>query len=100
MDIQVNSQQKLCETFQIMWEAGLIPGSVLKGRTHVYSRRKRSRINVRMTYDQAGVRNGDRLWLEEIFEHEEQLGAEAVPGDVRLPVEEIGEEQANEEHNR
>ena len=66
MDIQVNSEQRLCETMEILLEAGLLPGSMVTDMTHVYSRRQKSRINVRITYDQALILNGDRLCLAEI----------------------------------
>lgn len=62
MNIRIDERQKMIETLQVLIENGKIApiGSIQK----VYSQRKQRYVNVRLTYEQAQIYNGDRLIIK------------------------------------
>ncbi|MFR6171934.1 MAG: hypothetical protein ACLUJN_10540 [Blautia sp.] len=59
-DIMVNSEQKICETLQILKEAGQIPPTVGDG-DKLRSMRTGMFVQKEFTYEEAGIFYGDIL---------------------------------------
>lgn len=62
-DIQVNENQKLIETFHILAEKGILPMVDRINLHEVKSERKQQYCNVRLSYAQLQIYNGDILQL-------------------------------------
>lgn len=61
MDIQVNENQKIMDTLQVLFQAGLIQSEDVSAIEHIYSDRNKQFVNTRLTYNQAMIFNGDML---------------------------------------
>lgn len=57
-DLQVNTDQKIKNTLQILQEAGMVSKEVSTA-THVYSERQKQQINTGISYEQAQIYQGD-----------------------------------------
>lgn len=64
MDIQVNEEQKIMDTLQILAQAGLISDRNGNTAAHIYSERNKQYINTQLTYNQAMIFHGDNLILD------------------------------------
>ena len=61
MDIQVNAEQKIIDTLQVLYQAGLIQDEDIGTAGYVYSERNKQIVNTQLTYKQAMIFNGDIL---------------------------------------
>lgn len=61
MDIQVNEDQKIMDTLQVLSQAGLILNKDTVRAGHIYSERNQQFVNTQLTYKQAMIFNGDIL---------------------------------------
>lgn len=62
-DIRINENQRIIDTFQILAEKGIIPDLRNLNEHVVKSERKQQYCNVRLTYEQLGIYDGDILHL-------------------------------------
>lgn len=62
-DIQVNPQQKLAETLDILRNAGRLPQGLWGAGTRIRSLRRKVFIPAEETYEQANIYTGDILEL-------------------------------------
>lgn len=62
-DIRINENQRIIDTFQILAEKGIIPDLGQLNDHIVKSERKQQYCNVRLTYEQLGIYDGDILHL-------------------------------------
>ena len=61
IDIQVNEDQKIIDTLQVLFQAGLFHIEDLNLVRRIYSERNRQFVNTQLTYKQALIFNGDIL---------------------------------------
>lgn len=61
MDIQVNAEQKIIDTLQVLYQTGLIQDEDIGTAGYVYSERNKQIVNTQLTYKQAMIFNGDIL---------------------------------------
>lgn len=61
MDIQVNEEQKIIDTLQVLYQTGLIQDEDIGTAGYVYSERNKQIVNTQLTYKQAMIFNGDIL---------------------------------------
>lgn len=61
-DIKVNREQKISDTLLILEDGGVLPGNE-SAECCVFSERLDEHIDIQLTYQQAGVYNGDILYI-------------------------------------
>lgn len=62
-DIQVNSQQKVEDTLNVLIDAGILHKTTLLKELRIRSIRRGGFIEKKQSYDQANIHNGDILEL-------------------------------------
>ncbi|TCL60976.1 hypothetical protein EDD76_10173 [Kineothrix alysoides] len=65
LDIQVNREQKLQETLEILADSGRLPCLSAEDSQTVHSMRRKERINTKLTYEQANIYTGDILYIKQ-----------------------------------
>lgn len=61
-DIKVNREQKISDTLLILEDGGVLPGHRTR-ECCIFSERLEEYIDIQLTYQQAGVYNGDILYI-------------------------------------
>lgn len=64
MDIKVNREQRIMDTLLILIDGGILQEQSDLENNTIYSERLDKKIDVKMTYEQAEVYNGDILYLD------------------------------------
>jgi len=64
MDIKVNREQRIMDTLLILIDGGILQEQSDLEKNTIYSERLDKKIDVKMTYEQAEVYNGDILYLD------------------------------------
>ena len=64
MDIKVNREQRIMDTLLILIDGRILQGQSELENNTIYSERLDEKIDVKMTYEQAEIYNGDILYLD------------------------------------
>lgn len=64
MDIKVNREQRIMDTLLILIDGGILQVQSNLENNSIYSERLDKKIDVKMTYEQAEIYNGDILYLD------------------------------------
>ncbi len=64
MDIKVNREQRIMDTLLILIDGGILQEQSDLENNTIYSERLDKKIDVKMTYEQAEIYNGDILYLD------------------------------------
>ena len=63
VDLKVNREQKISDTLLILKDGGILPEQIEVSENRICSERLDEYIDVQMTYQQAGIYNGDILYI-------------------------------------
>lgn len=63
IDIKVNREQKITDTLVILLDGGILEEKGGLADNRIYSERKEKYIDAEQTYQQAGIYNGDILYV-------------------------------------